>query len=294
MRVAGMPTDQLSFEEDEAALNVLVRSESNGDAMWESEVTAGDTALLRVPLALFTDGVPVASPQRYRSLPRPDGSTVQNRFVGPWLLYGAGQLYWEEHRGRGLLYAVRYARSEEPQTIRMAQGVDRIEAMGGDALVVGSRGEDLVFTPVELGDEAIARRDYVREHAAQGELRTHGFFYKPSPGKREGTIGLPIRSEGAHGARYLLEGSASVLFLRNHALDLSELGALHAAPLTTNDDACRASCVDWYGNARPIFVKNRIFALMGYELVEGRLRGGGLVDAGRLSFAPRAAAARSF
>ena len=27
-------------------------------------------------------------------------------------------------------------------------------------------------------------------------------------------------------------------------------------------DGCRASCMDWYGNARPIFAKGRIFALM--------------------------------
>ena len=29
------------------------------------------------------------------------------------------------------------------------------------------------------------------------------------------------------------------------------------------------SCVDWYGNSRPLFIRDRIFALMGYEIVEG-------------------------
>ncbi len=27
--------------------------------------------------------------------------------------------------------------------------------------------------------------------------------------------------------------------------------------------------MDWYGNARPLFYKGRVFALLGYELVEG-------------------------
>jgi len=27
--------------------------------------------------------------------------------------------------------------------------------------------------------------------------------------------------------------------------------------------------VDWYGNARPLFVRGRVFALLGYEIVEG-------------------------
>lgn len=53
------------------------------------------------------------------------------------------------------------------------------------------------------------------------------------------------------------------------------------------DDPCEASCVDWYGNARPIFVDGRIFALLGYELVEGELRDGRMVERRRISFAPR-------
>jgi hypothetical protein len=52
----------------------------------------------------------------------------------------------------------------------------------------------------------------------------------------------------------------------------AELGDLASAPAgRQQDDACKASCVDWYGNARPIFLGQRVLALMGYELVEGRL-----------------------
>jgi len=47
------------------------------------------------------------------------------------------------------------------------------------------------------------------------------------------------------------------------------------------------SCVDWYGNARPIFFRGRIFALMGYELVEGTLDGGKLVEGTRVNYLVR-------
>jgi hypothetical protein len=263
--------------------------------MFASERTAGATALLRVPLGMFSEEVLSTSSKRYRVLPRPDGAAVQNRFVGDWLLYGSGQGYVTNHQGQGRLFAVRYASPEEqPSTIDLDQGVDRIEPMADDAVVVGSRGNDLVFTPIELGAsrEAHARRDFVRKNASQGELRSHGFFYKPGPNPREGIIGLPIRSEGTFGSQYLTEGSASVLFLQARALEFTELGALRASRLTTNHDGCRASCVDWYGNARPIFAKGRIFALLGYDLVEGRLeekdaRGSRLVERGRINFAPR-------
>lgn len=288
MRVAGMPTDQFSFEEASGFLNVLVRSESNGDAMWASEATSGDAAVMRVPLGLFSDGVPVASRSRYTRVPKPEGYSVQNRFIGPWLLYGAGNGYWTRGAGASKLYAYRYTTKEEPSVVDLDQGVDRIEAMGDNAVVIGSRREDLVFSPVELGKVVHPRRDYVRHDASQGELRSHGFFYKPSPDKQgDGYVGLPIRKEGARGSRYLTEGSAAVLFLENRGLELSELGSLDASPLGTTNDGCRASCVDWYGNARPIFARGRIFALMGYELVEGKVTSRGIAERARLSFAPR-------
>ncbi|HEX8668559.1 MAG TPA: hypothetical protein VF727_09345 [Allosphingosinicella sp.] len=55
------------------------------------------------------------------------------------------------------------------------------------------------------------------------------------------------------------------------------------------DDACEASCVDWYSNARPIFLGNRTFALLGYQLVEGRLERGRVREVARIDFSPRPA-----
>ena len=52
------------------------------------------------------------------------------------------------------------------------------------------------------------------------------------------------------------------------------------------DDACKASCVDWYGNARPLFLRGRIFALLGYELVEGRFEDGQVRELARVNFSP--------
>lgn len=83
----------------------------------------------------------------------------------------------------------------------------------------------------------------------------------------------------------LVEGSASVLFLRNADGRFTELGKL-AAGEVRNADNCRASCVDWYGNARPIFARGRIFALLGYELVEGRVSDGVMRESRRVNFLP--------
>jgi hypothetical protein len=44
--------------------------------------------------------------------------------------------------------------------------------------------------------------------------------------------------------------------------------------------------VDWYGNSRPVFLGKRVFALMGYEIVEGQVAGDRLAEVRRVSFAP--------
>jgi hypothetical protein len=46
--------------------------------------------------------------------------------------------------------------------------------------------------------------------------------------------------------------------------------------------------VDWYGNARPIFIGERVYALMGYELVEGRVQNDELIELRRVNYAPGA------
>jgi hypothetical protein len=45
--------------------------------------------------------------------------------------------------------------------------------------------------------------------------------------------------------------------------------------------------VDWYGNARPIFIDDRVFALRGYEIVEGRLMDGRMKTVRRVDCTPR-------
>ncbi len=288
LQVSGAPVDQFSFlESADAHLNVLVRSEAAGEGMWGSEVAAGDVALMRVPLTSFSDGsesVPAAS---YRELPKPPGSTFQNRFVGDYLLYGTGSGWGPpENINRASLYAVRWAGGESSE-LKLAHGVDRIEQMGSDAVVVGTDGSDLHFTGVRLGgDGPMVAGRYKRKDASQGELRSHGFFYKPD-GPDSGLLGLPVSLPGRAGYEHLFEESAAVLFLRNESLNLKELGELAARPERAVDDGCRASCVDWYGNARPLFLRGRVFALLGYELVEGRLADGRIRERRRVSFAPQ-------
>jgi len=287
LRVSGSPVDQFSFlESDDGYLNVLLRADGAGDGMWRAEVAAGDVALLRVSLASFTDGSAAVPASNYHPLPAAEGGAFQNRFVGNYLLYGSGSGWGSPREGqRSTLYAVRWT-DGTVHALSLGHGVDRIEQMGSDAVVVGTDGNDLHFTSVRLHRTPEVADEYVRQDASQGELRSHGFFYKPE-GADSGMLGLPIALPARPGYRHLFENSAAILFLRNDALHFQELGELAANQTGAKDDGCRASCVDWYGNARPLFVHGRILALLGYELVEGELEGGQIQTIRRVNYAPK-------
>ncbi|HEU5296053.1 MAG TPA: beta-propeller domain-containing protein [Burkholderiaceae bacterium] len=299
LKTAGVPIDQMSFLEDDGHLNVLLRESGRGEGMWGSESTRGTMALLRVPLAEFGDGRGSARAEHYRRVPAATGYAVQNRFVGNWLLWGGAR-----EGGGASAWALRFAAAGDAIALSPGHAVERIEALGRDALLVGSQGADLHFSAVRLtrGDARPAGR-HVQSGVAQGETRTHGFFYRPQSDD-EGLLGLPVLGAGGrrHGVYAGAQGAASVVFLRNRDLRFSALGQLHASDGGGRDDGCKASCVDWYGNARPIFLGDRVLALMGYELVEGRVEGAGwrfgqspdtpfheqIVERRRVSFAPSA------
>ena len=286
LKTAGSPIDQFSFlESDDGYLNVLLRANGGGDGMWAAERNAGQLGLMRVALSSFSDGRDSAPRSAYRALPTPSAGALQSRYIGAYLLYGAGAGWRKPQTTReSNAYAVRYASDTPPQALSLVHGVDRIEALGDNAVVVGSDGNDLHFSSVRLGakPEVVAR--YTRANAAQGETRSHGFYYRADT-TENGLVGLPIIATGGAASRQLRQPSASLLFLRNASLNLAELGTLDSRGNAT-DDACVASCVDWYGNSRPIFLRDRVFALMGYEIVEGRLVGNGIAEIGRLSFEP--------
>jgi hypothetical protein len=287
LRTSGSPIDQFSFlQSEDQHLNVLVQSQSKGDGMWRAEVAEGDVALMRIPIASFSDGSEVVPASSYRVLPKPKSYGFQNRFVGRYLLYGTGSGwgYPTENVDKWNLFIVDWLHGNSHQ-LKLAHGVERIEQMGTDAVVVGTDGKDLHFSAVRLSDwpEVVSR--YTRKQASQGELRSHGFFYKPN-GDDSGMLGLPISRPGRARYRHLVENSAAILFLRNDSLQFREIGELESQPENAVNDRCRASCIDWYGNARPLFLRGRVFALLGYEIVEGKLDDGRINELRRVSYAP--------
>ncbi|MBW0145657.1 beta-propeller domain-containing protein [Sphingomicrobium clamense] len=281
----GQPVDQFSFREDTAGgiLDVLVRNEGGGDWMWNPEVTGGDVALLSLPLSELGDGSGRADARFYRDLPAVEGYNFQNRFVGRHILYGAGNF---AARKPAILVAAD-TRGGPITPLAVPHAIERLDLMGSDGIVIGSGAKGLTFTSVLLDGTARLGSDFTFPKASQGENRSHAYFFRPD--NRDGTdgiLGLPVAKRLEPSARRFLGNGSAILFLERDDRALSMAGELVANAAGARDDACVASCVDWYGNARPIFVGDRVFALMGYELVEGRFDGSEIREIARLDYAP--------
>jgi len=312
IKTLGGPIDQFSFLESDGYLHVLLRAEGPSASMWSSEIGSNNLALLRVALSDFKDGTTSAAINNYHPLPQTAGGySIQNRYVGDYLVYGSG-VTWGRHSSdqQQAAYLLNWKHPQiQPAVLPVEHSVDRIEALGSNPLIVGSKDGDLYFSTIATQTVLPARvqswggvqRDearvpsYIRatraseyrlQGAAQGETRSHGFFYKPTDANN-GILGLPFRSNGRHGWEQLRSASNGIIYVQNNHLKLNDMGILAASPSSNVNDNCRASCVDWYGNSRPLFVKGRIFALMGYELVEGKIVNQKMVEVQRIDFTPR-------
>ncbi|GAA4039734.1 hypothetical protein GCM10022213_07250 [Parerythrobacter jejuensis] len=313
--VSGAPIDQFSFLQDgeENKLFVMVEEDGANGPMWASEYVDGPLALLALDLDDFGDGSAQAQPGAYRELAPVDGYRVLNRYVGRFLLYGGGD-YGDEEQSPGVFVTPLDARWV--QKVRLDHGVTRIDKMGIDPVVIGPGPNDaLGFSAIGLDHQLLTaeRLDtYFLPNADEGENRSQAFYFRSNPGDKSGTSGtlaLPVVSDvNDDGGEFLGEAS-SIFYLRRDARKFSPAGNLYSVPRdpidedrvakdsqgseyavdSADEDGCEASCTDWYGNSRPIFLGERIIALLGYELVEGVLVGGKIKERRRVNFAPKAA-----
>jgi hypothetical protein len=286
-QIHGGPVDQFAFDERDGALHLLLRDDSRGDGMWSGRRAGGGISALRIPLARLEGTVSDAPAEAYTMLvsASPYGE-FKERWVGEWAIFATSS-----YGGRGH-FRMRAPIDEQPPRLfayrstdqrlfelRTEQRVERIEPLGQHALVAGPGASGLSLTPIALDGASPEPYAALRlPGVSQGETRSHGFFFNPS-GPREGVFGIATTAPSADGEG---PGSSDVSFFRVEQLALHSIGTVAARP--RRDSRCSTSCYDWYGNTRPIFWGDRVFALMGDEVVEAQLAQRALTERRRIDY----------
>jgi hypothetical protein len=296
--VDGVPSDQFAFNSREGRFRALLSRTGTG---CRAVGQASRLALLDVPLSGFGSRMRHAAPAAYRPLPGAEGQEIENRFIGGWLVYGARAAGSGDGPEGGLaprkstVFAVPLDAPGEARQVQFPHDMLRLERAGNDAVATGYRGQGgLSVSYLSLaGGAPRVTSTAVLAKRYESERRSHAFSaWTGADGS--GAIGLPTVGPTRSGRGWSDSESSDLSFIAiGRDKRLSQAGELRVRKANAaHDYGCIVSCVDWYGNSRAIFTDGRIFALMGTELVEGRLSAGRIGELGRLDLTAPAVAGR--
>lgn len=276
----GVPYNQFSFDLEDGALEVLVSSAYD----YNRREQPRHVELLRLERSAF-DMKGEQEVQGTELIKMTWSSYLTaNRFADGMVLFST--LDWNREESRSALFVVDRETKASKSFDLNEESVSRIESMRGvGALVVSSHTERRdrrilpgkrwfawdstlrmrAFSLGEQGAEMTSKLEF--EHATEGDTRSHGFFFKPD--ETGGVFGLPIDGDRKLSGWWGSGVSNIAFFDVGAAGELEQIGAVSSSAAA--EGKCETSCIDWYGNARPIFLGDRVFALMGSELVEVRL-----------------------
>jgi hypothetical protein len=233
------------------------------------------------------------------------GGTFQDpitRFSDGWMVYFGGADVFaqyspsENDRAQSRLYATPLATPDATKTATLPHSLIRLQPVGGGMLATGTQtGRDLAVSWLSLDSGFQARSSLTLEGRVESEGRSHAFSAAGLDGGRT-LMGLPTMAFNDGSIREISRTNLSDIsfFSLSANGQLSRAGKIQMSETKpSNGYTCEVSCVDWYGNSRAIFTGGRIFALMGTQIVEGRLNGPKMDTIARLNMTAPVGTGRS-
>lgn len=300
----GGPMDQLGMDASDDRFRALI-------GWWHRQCRTGKTEPLHyfeIADGLFSRRLQPVPDSAFTPMPDIEANAIENRFTDRFLGF-FGRVISPDGRndddedsiiGGGHAVVVPIGRPAEAQPVWLPHRVWRVERIGDNAALTGYAGDrGLDVSVINLSGATPRLSDTVRlEGRAETEGRSHA-FNSLIGADGSGLMGLPTVQAIGGDDRDAWRSSASDLsFLSVDAAGrLQSLGSLatHANEYDgqrwyADDDApddpaiysCQVSCVDWYGNSRPLFTRGRVFALTATELVEGRVANGRIGEVQRI------------
>jgi hypothetical protein len=316
----GAPPDQFAMQADERHFRALLRVDNPG--CYRRYDDPARLYYFSVPQERLGATVSEAAAGAFTALPGTPTRQVASRFTERYLVYGglsrfrrgfpdlsAPEYQDQEYRATTLermrilpAYVVPVDRPAAFRPLAIGHSVIRAERVADDIVLTGYRDRGgLIVTLLDLdGRPGIASSVRLRGRY-ESEGRSHAFNSLVGE-DGSGLMGLPTVPRIADSNREYWRSRASDLsFLSvDRAGRLRSIGALERRFDYVDDDnsgtrleegdgipgyRCEVSCIDWYGNSRPIFTDGRIFGLSGTELIEGRVALGGIREVQRLNIA---------
>lgn len=284
--VRGEPQNQFSMDMDAGTFRAVLDWRHRDCGAWATK-DAADLAYFDAPLNELDEVFHDTAGGRYFDLPTPGTSNYEARFTEKHLVYGArkGWGSWPpaegETRKSGKAIIVPVAAPEKPVTVELTHDVIRAERAGPYMALTGYHdSKGLSFSLIDLRAEPHVSGSVKLKGRFESENRSHAFNSRIGA-DGEGLIGLPTVPQSEEADRWWWWSSSSDMSYIAAAPDgsLTEAGVLDATrrdPELPSETGytCEVSCIDWYGNARPIFTGGRVLALINSELVEGEVAGG--------------------
>ncbi len=280
--IEGRPLDQFSFVEQQGHLRIVLFRAPQTCAEANQDVER--RTLLSLPMNAFGASTKPVGAGQYAPLPDTARGQSENRFIGDWLIVASNHLDHFDRQGQPLphrtgadLLLVPLENPKSARRVSLDHNVSRIEAMGQSAMLVGQKGNDL---KVSLVDPA-ARQSWLMAttllpNRSEAEARSHAYSAR-TDAEGAALFAFPT-SPIRHASPVWTEEDmpkSELDWFRYEGGSLTQAGRLSVVQShPARGYACEVSCIDWYGETRPIFTGGRIFGLMGTELVEAVLEGG--------------------
>lgn len=285
----GRPVDQFSMDMTRDTFRIFTRWAQQGCGGAGTRVGYRFT---NVPLSEFGSELRMLPQARQVAVPPPGAGVTENRFADDWFVYGGRYQYYgaipERQAAAGRpLTVLPVDNPGAPQTVELPHNIIRLERVGTDRIAASgyrhSGGLDLSL--VQLGPQSWRTDTAYLDSRFENEGRSHAFNSRIEEDGR-GIVGIPtvLRRDGAQRYVWNSQGSDVSFLAVSAAGRLTDAGELvQGLKLPVRGYRCEVSCVDWYGNSRPIFIDQRIFALMATEIAEGRMVRGEIEEVGRLN-----------
>ena len=289
----GVPPDQFSLDARNGHFRALLRGRA---VACRGGLAESQLAFLDLPLSRFARTLAEVGGERYTAMPRVKSDNIANRFTEDYLVYGSIGMTRRGFAENSMppAYAVPVAHPADVRAIPVRHTVIRAEQAGNNIVVTGYRDQNgLIVTLIDLdGQPRIASQVQLAQRF-EGEGRSHAFNSLIEE-DGSGVMGLPTIAREGWSSRAPWRSSASDLsYLTVDSRGrLRPVGELERRFEYSNEGSggvagytCEVSCIDWYGNSRPIFTDGRVFGLTGTELIEGRIYAGEIHEVQRLNIA---------